>query len=134
MSDGARCHYCRKVPCICDEARPPVTPQADHERLSPNEWEAIARHLEQHDLSRTAERVRAAADQLERQEELRKEAEAQPCVLVPRDQLERNAEVLAGLREALIELRAAVKSEPVMNHMKYDALGVKVNKALEKAL
>ena len=36
----------------------------------------------------------------------------------------------AGLREALEELREAVKAEPVMNNMKYDALGIKVNKAL----
>ncbi len=36
----------------------------------------------------------------------------------------------AELAEALFELRAAVKAEPVMNNMKYDALGIKVNKAL----
>jgi len=34
------------------------------------------------------------------------------------------------VHEALLELRAAVKAEPTMNNMKYDALGVKVNKAI----
>ncbi len=65
------CGNCSQNPCECEtEARTPVTPQADHERLSPNEWEAIARHLEQYDLPRTAERVRAVEDQLERNAEV----------------------------------------------------------------
>ena len=34
------------------------------------------------------------------------------------------------LRTALLKLRDAVKSEPVMNNMKYDALGIEVNMAL----
>ncbi len=63
-----------------DEARTPVTPQE------------IRDLADEQNFVHQQKMLRQLADQLERQEELRKEAEAQPCVLVPRDQLERNAE------------------------------------------
>jgi len=42
-------------------------------------------------------------------------------------------DLIEQLCGALTELKAACKNEPAMNHQKYDALGILVNKALEAA-
>lgn len=42
-------------------------------------------------------------------------------------------DLINKLTDALREMKAAVKSEPAMNHHKYDLLGITVNEALKQA-
>jgi hypothetical protein len=59
-------------------------------------------------------------------------AESERRFMVEQEAIEL-AKRYAAVVDALEALREAVKAEPAMNNMKYDQLGVQVNKALDEA-